>query len=291
VHLKACDIDSARMLIRIDEGKGSKDRYVPLAQELLHMLRAYWQVTRPRTWLFPAFADPTQPACTRTLQRAIGHAARAAAIPKRVTLHTLRHSFATHHLEAGTDIVTIQRLLGHKNISTTMIYLHVTDERLRTVTSPLDLLAETDVGSSQVLKYLARYTHRVAISNQRLLQLEEGRVKFRYKDYARGNRPRTMTLSAVEFLRRFLMHVLPKGFVRIRQFCFLANCHRVKKLKHIRQLLSVDEASPCDAHDNSSDESTPEIHATINPFDCPRCGGPLSFQRLFPDTLTPFDTS
>ncbi len=95
---------------------------------------------------FPATADPTQPACTRTLQRAIGRAAAAAAISKRVTLHTLRHCFATHHLEAGTDIVSIQRLLGHKNISTTMIYLHVTDERLRTATSPLDLLAETDVG-------------------------------------------------------------------------------------------------------------------------------------------------
>jgi len=101
-----------------------------------------------------------------------------------------------------------------------------------------------------------------------------------------------MTLSAVEFLRRFLMHVLPKRFVRIRQFGFLANCHRAKKLKHIRQLLSIDEASDCDEHDDpTSAESMPEIHATINPFECPRCGGPLSFQRLFPDTLTPFDTS
>jgi len=91
VQLTTRDIDSARMLIRIEEGKGRKDRYVPLAHELLQMLRAYWKAARPQTWLFPATVDPTQPACARSLQRAIGRAARAAAIPKRVTLHTLSH--------------------------------------------------------------------------------------------------------------------------------------------------------------------------------------------------------
>jgi hypothetical protein len=94
-------------------------------------------------------------------------------------------------------------------------------------------------GPEQVLKYLARYTHRVAISNQRLLSLDDGRVSFAYKDYAGGNQTRTMTLDAVEFIRRFLLHVLPGGFVRIRQFGFLANRVRREKLAQCRALLGV----------------------------------------------------
>jgi len=146
-------------------------------------------------------------------------------------------------------------------------------------------------GPQQVLKYLARYTHRVAISNQRLLSLEDGQVALRYKDYARGRRLRTMKLSAVELLRRFLMHVLPKGYVRIRQFGFLANCHRAKKLKRIRQLLSVNEPTaeqhPADGHTNPSESITP----AHDPHRCPRCGDQLTFERVFPETSTPFDTS
>jgi hypothetical protein len=101
-------------------------------------------------------------------------------------------------------------------------------------------------GPEQVLKYLARYTHRVAISNQRLLSLDDGRVSFAYKDYAGGNQTRTMTLDAVEFIRRFLLHVLPGGFVRIRQFGFLANRVRREKLARCRTLLGVapDPISP-----------------------------------------------
>jgi hypothetical protein len=93
-----------------------------------------------------------------------------------------------------------------------------------------------------VLKYLARYTHRVAISNRRLVGMKGGRVRFRYKDYARGGRPRTRELEATEFLRRFLQHVLPSGFVRIRHYGFLANRHRREKLAACRELLGV--ASP-----------------------------------------------
>jgi hypothetical protein len=92
-------------------------------------------------------------------------------------------------------------------------------------------------GPEQVLKYLARYTHRVAISNQRLLRMEDGRVSFEYKDYADNNRTKVMTLSATEFIRRFLIHILPRGFVRIRQFGFLANRARSKKLALCRSLL------------------------------------------------------
>ncbi len=148
-------------------------------------------------------------------------------------------------------------------------------------------------GPAQVLKYLARYTHRVAISNQRLLALENGQVTFRYKDYAKGNRLRTMMLPAVEFLRRFLMHVLPKGFVRIRQFGFLANCHRAKHLKQIRELLSAEEVpAPSDTPgDHSTTESVCSLDAAINPFLCPHCGSRLQFLVLLPVTLSPFDTS
>jgi hypothetical protein len=93
-------------------------------------------------------------------------------------------------------------------------------------------------GPQQVLKYLARYTHRVAISNQRLVCVEDGKITFRWKDYAQANRQRTMTLDTVEFLRRFLLHVLPTGFMRIRYYGFLANRHRAEKLQRARRLLS-----------------------------------------------------
>ena len=103
-------------------------------------------------------------------------------------------------------------------------------------------------GPQQVLKYLARYTHRVAISNRRLLSMQDGRVTFKWKDYAAGNQTKTMTLEAVEFIRRFLLHVLPSGFVHIRHFGFLANCKRKVELALCRSLLSapqmVIEASP-----------------------------------------------
>jgi hypothetical protein len=94
-------------------------------------------------------------------------------------------------------------------------------------------------GAEQVLAYVARYTHRVAISNNRLLDIEEGKVRFRWKNYRDGNRPKTMTLSADEFIRRFLLHVLPDGFQRIRYYGFLANRHRQQKLARCRQLLAM----------------------------------------------------
>ena len=98
-------------------------------------------------------------------------------------------------------------------------------------------------GPDQVLKYLARYTHRVAISNRRLLSMEDGRVSFEWKDYADGNKTKIMTLDAVEFIRRFLLHILPAGFVRIRQFGFLANRARRKKLALCRYLTQRTERS------------------------------------------------
>lgn len=113
-------------------------------------------------------------------------------------------------------------------------------------------------GPQQVLKYLARYTHRVAISNNRLISMDDGKVTFRWKDYAHGHRKRTMTLKASEFIRRFLLHVLPSGFMRIRHFGFMANRHRQKKLAHCQQLLKAppaEEASDADATTASPEAS------------------------------------
>lgn len=128
-------------------------------------------------------------------------------------------------------------------------------------------------GPEQVLKYLARYTHRVAISNQRLIALEEGKVSFQWKDYADGNQPKTMELEAVEFIRRFLLHVVPSGFVRIRHYGFLANRHREAKLERCRELLTVAQAPPGEAALAGPTEPEPEPTAATPEWQrCPSCG-------------------
>jgi integrase/recombinase XerD len=139
VSLKVSDIDSTRMVIRVEQGKGRKDRYVMLSPSLLELLRAYWKAKRPQGWLFPG-RDPVQPLTTRQLNRACHAAAVAAGIDKRVSLHTLRHSFATHLLEQKVDIRVIQVLLGHKKLDTTALYSQVATRTIREVKSPLDRL-------------------------------------------------------------------------------------------------------------------------------------------------------
>jgi integrase/recombinase XerD len=136
VHLKVGDIDSARMLIRVEQGKGRKDRYVMLSPDLLELLRRWWRTARPQGWLFPG-RDPGQPITARQLDRACKAAAATAALDKRVSLHTLRHSFATHLLERRTDIRVIQVLLGHKKLDTTARYTRVALKTLGAVQSPL----------------------------------------------------------------------------------------------------------------------------------------------------------
>ena len=137
ISLKVSDIDSARMVIRVEQGKGRKDRYVMLSDHLLQLLRAWWKAARPQGWLFPG-RDPVQPLTTRQLNRACHAAAQMAEIDKRVSLHTLRHSFATHLLEQKTDIRVIQVLLGHKKLDTTALYTRVALKALGDVTSPLE---------------------------------------------------------------------------------------------------------------------------------------------------------
>jgi integrase/recombinase XerD len=139
VRLKLTDIDSRRMVIRVEHGKGGKDRYAMLSRQLLTILRGYWRLTQPRHWLFPG-RDDSRPIDPQVLHAACRSACKAAGLAKRVTVHTLRHSFATHLLEAGTDIRIIQVLLGHNNLSTTARYTRVADNTIRSTTSPLDRL-------------------------------------------------------------------------------------------------------------------------------------------------------
>jgi integrase/recombinase XerD len=137
--LKVSDIDSQRMMIRVEQGKGRKDRHAMLSPQLLDLLRDWWRIARPRAWLFPG-RDPLLPLTTRQLNRACHAAADLAEIKKRVTPHTLRHSFATHLLEQNIDIRVIQVLLGHAKLDTTALYTRVATTTIRAVTSPLDRL-------------------------------------------------------------------------------------------------------------------------------------------------------
>jgi integrase/recombinase XerD len=140
VSLKVSDIDSARMLIRVEQGKGRKDRYVMLSPHLLALLRAWWRVARPQGWLFPG-QNRVNPLTTRQLNRACHTAAERARLDKPVSLHTLRHSFATHLLEQNIDIRVIQVLLGHAKLDTTALYTRVATKTIRAVMSPLEQLA------------------------------------------------------------------------------------------------------------------------------------------------------
>jgi len=138
--LKVADIDSGRMVIRVEHGKGGKDRYVMLSAQLLGILRAYWRLARPRNWLFPG-RDETRRIDVAVLHAACRSACTMAGLAKHVTVHTLRHSFATHLLESGTDIRIIQVLLGHSQLSTTARYTQVSSGIIRRTESPLDRLA------------------------------------------------------------------------------------------------------------------------------------------------------
>jgi integrase/recombinase XerD len=140
LHLRPTDVDSARMVVVVHQGKGRKDRLVPLSPRLLQELRAYWRAHRPTVWLFPGeCADGTL--CPVTVQRQCQVAAQRAGLTKHCTPHTLRHSYATHLLEAGVDVITLQAILGHHDLRTTAHYVHVDARRLRGAPSLLDLLA------------------------------------------------------------------------------------------------------------------------------------------------------
>ncbi len=138
VRLRVRDLDSERMLIRVEQAKGHKDRYTLLSERLLTELRTYWKLYRPSDWLFAN--SQGQPVSTDTARRAWQQAKDAAGITKGRGIHTLRHCFATHLLEAGVPLTTIQKFLGHRCLSTTARYTHVTQEHVQSLQSPLDLL-------------------------------------------------------------------------------------------------------------------------------------------------------
>jgi len=138
-HLKLSDIDSARMTLRVEQGKGAKDRYTLLSPRLLAELRGYWKAYRPAHWLFPG-KEPAHPVSDNTVQRIFEAARVRAGIVKKCGIHGLRHAFATHLLEAGVDIHTIQRLMGHGHISSTLRYFHLARKHLAGTPSPLELL-------------------------------------------------------------------------------------------------------------------------------------------------------
>jgi len=163
VGLRISDIDSRRMVIRVQQGKGRKDRYVMLSPKLLDLLRDYWRKYRPAAWLFPG-QDPRRHVDRRVPVQICAAVARRAHLRKKVTPHTLRHTFATHLLESGTDIRTIQALLGHRSLRTTALYTFVSMKTVLGTRSPLDLLGQL------TMTVLASATPAVAPMTPDLLQ-------------------------------------------------------------------------------------------------------------------------
>lgn len=147
-RLRIADLLSDRHQIHVVQGKGQKDRYTLLSPRLVEELRAYWLLYRPKDWLFPSKVYPDRHITEDAVQRAFTEAIKAAGLPDRGGIHSLRHSFATHLLEAGVDLLTLQRLLGHSRLSTTTTYLHVRQERLEKVSSALDLIDFSRAGQN-----------------------------------------------------------------------------------------------------------------------------------------------
>jgi integrase/recombinase XerD len=147
-QLKVTDIDSQRMTIRIEQGKGAKDRYTMLSPRLLTELRRYWLTYRPQPWLFPGARVAVEPMLVKTAQRIFRAAKDRAGITKHCGIHGLRHAFATHLLEAGVDVHRIQRLMGHGSLGATARYFHLAQQHLSDTTSPLDLLERLDTTRS-----------------------------------------------------------------------------------------------------------------------------------------------
>jgi site-specific recombinase XerD len=139
LNLRVRDVDSERGVLRVRHGKGGKDRYVPLSPKLVELLRTYWKACRPQEWLFPGESEK-RPMDPSAVQKACAWARQKARLEKSVTTHTMRHCFATHSLEAGTDLRTIQHILGHGNLSTTSVYLHVATGAERQARGAADLL-------------------------------------------------------------------------------------------------------------------------------------------------------
>jgi site-specific recombinase XerD len=148
--LKVGDIDSERMIVHIRQGKGNRDRDVPLTPKLLETLREYWRWMKPKTYLFPGMVDgwrADKPLTPKVVWSAVRDAAKRAGIKKSVSPHTLRHSFATHLLENGTDLRTIQMLMGHADLRATSVYLHLSRRHLQAVTNPAETMSISNLAT------------------------------------------------------------------------------------------------------------------------------------------------
>ena len=148
-HLKVSNIDSTRMTIHVEQGKGAQERYTPLSPRLLTDLRRYWTLHRPKLWLFPSARHRDIPIVPTTVQRLFKRAKARAGITKECGIHGLRHAFATHLLEAGVDVPAIQHMMGHGHISSTLRYFHLARKHLGQVPSPLDILPQPETKRRQ----------------------------------------------------------------------------------------------------------------------------------------------
>jgi len=362
-QLRIPDIDSRRMQLNIARGKGCKQRLVPLSPRLLQELRQYWREHRPSDYLFPG-KTPDRPYAGTSIQKAIKASARRAGIQKPVTPHVLRHSYAPGLLEAGVDLLTISRLVGHASFSTTMVYLlHTWNQKLeahghvhavvpgggpsldgsRWISTPANYLVAADAlrtayrqrflaglerlwrkgqlrlegdyaalrgeeawsefvarlksvewvsyiepppreGSraENVLKYLGRYLTGGPISDGRILAADERQVTILAREgRTPGGEERQvpLTMSALEFTRRWALHVLPAGFTKTRHFGGWSNRQRGDYLERCARLLDAADAPLSDDADRfepSEWESADEDHDCR----CPACGGKLQLVRM-----------
>jgi len=307
-QLKLDDIHSDRMLIRVDQGKGRKDRYTLLSPRLLEELRDYWRAYRPRPWLFlnkdgsrhlpPCTAQKIYDLCklragiTRDGSRWIAGGGKFL-----FPVHGLSKMFRARYL-AG-----LKTLLDEDRID---LPPHLEDLRdpasrrrlLKTLYGkPWVVYSQRPfAGPQKLLEYLGRYTHRAAISNHRLLSCDNGQVRFTYRDRRDGDRQKTAALPADQFLQRFVRHVLPPRFQRIRHYGLLANRGKHERLALCRQLLGG-RPEPDRAPPASSLAEWLISHLEIDPDVCPCCGERLLQERLVPPSeqfstsVTFWDTS
>ncbi len=207
VSLKPEDIYMSTMQVYISKGKNHRDRWTILSERALDLLKEYWRsYPVKREYLFVSLDAPHEPlkvSGVEIMLRAVGKTAGIEAHP-----HTLRHSFASHMIEQGVPIHYVQAMKEAFN------------------------------GANSVIRYLGRYTHRIAISNRRIVSMTDETVTYLVKDYKNGGKYIEQTIKGTEFLRMFLMHVLPKGFVRIRHYGLLSCRNKKEKMAHCRKLLN-----------------------------------------------------
>ncbi len=375
VALKVHHIDGERKLLRVEQGKGAKDRAVVLPLTLLTALRQYWQRYHPKYWLFPNSNTPKCHLSITSVQKIFKQAKTKTGIQKVGGIHSLRHAYATHQLENGLAIHKLQQQLGHTNLQSTLCYVHwvpgylqgntifsdllqqlgmsailhtwgqtldqhvhlhclipggvintqqgytrtqraylypervlsrlfrgkmvsalrqaAKDGKLSRITRPGDIddtlnavmkkdwVIHTKAHIKKpdtVIAYLGRYTCRTAISLSRIMDVDDKSIWFKYKDY-RDDKKKVMQLAGTEFLRRFLLHILPKGFMRVRHYGYLANRVRVEKIKQIRQSLEVEQVEKPEAKNSAGEYS--RHNETEKP--CPGCkAGYLHLIGLIP---------